>query len=595
MGQNAIRYLCFGTAFGVFFPAFGTLLEAHLAGGIEVARLVEIQRSSPLLWIIDTAPFFLGVFALAAGVKQDRVAESLRALADTHAALQATLARAQDASNRLEKALAAKGEFLAKMSHELRTPLNVILGFSRILQNRHGDKLPERAQTHLTMVIDAGEHLLSLVNDMLDIEKIESGRLAVTIKPVAVRELLSTVYDSLSPALSAGGYDSELVVDDDTCVLADRDRLRQILTNLVNNAIKYAGRGKITVGARASADSVTFFVQDTGAGIPPQHLARIFEPFHQVDGSSTRSKDGAGLGLSIVKRLTELMNGSVSVTSALDEGTAFSVVLPRAVTAVSAIARADARVSGAPAGRSVLVIDDNPALLELVRHELEDAGYSVALAATGEEGLHLAERLRPDVIVLDIVMPGFDGWHVLRRLRASPSIAHTPVVVASMLDPDPAVRERGIAGWLTKPFGKSELAATLSDAISPKCRDVLVVEDDARTQAMIKEALSRVAGINVTAVATKADALIAIEERLPCVLILDLDLPDGSGLDVAQAVRARTPQTPLAIVVYTARSDALRDDVGGFLALIEKHDSAGLERLVDTVRRASAAAPGGAK
>lgn len=586
MRRNAVRYLVAGAGFGVFFPLFGTLLEAFFAGDVTLAALADVQRNSPLLWIIDTAPIFLGLFALAAGVKQDRVEESLRALAGANATLQATLGKAQDASLRLEKALSAKGEFLAKMSHELRTPLNVILGFSRILRDRHGDKLPERAKTHLTMIVEAGEHLLSLVNDMLDIERIESGRLAVAIKPVAVRELLTTVYESLAPGINAGGYTGELLIEAEVSVLADRDRLRQILTNLLNNAIKYAGSGKITLAAAASPDAVTFVVQDTGAGIPPEHLGKIFDPFHQVDGSSTRSKDGAGLGLSIVKRLVELMNGKVAVESSVGAGTTFRVSLPRA-TPETQKPRAEAPTPERAPGRSVLVIDDNPALLELVRHELEEAGYKVALAATGEEGLHIANRIRPDVIVLDIIMPGFDGWDVLKRLRASPAIGSTPVVVASMLDPEPTAAARGVSGWLTKPFGHEELANALAGLVTPKCRDVLLVEDDARTQAMVREALSPLVGVNVTTVPTKAAALEKLASGLPCVLILDIDLPDGSGLDVAKVVREQAPNAPLAMVVYTARSDAVGPAETGFLAVIEKSQSGSLERLVDVVRRAS--------
>jgi signal transduction histidine kinase/DNA-binding response OmpR family regulator len=612
--ENTLRYATWGALFGLCFPVFSTFFEAWIRfDSVAPGALIDAQRSSQLLWVIDSAPLFLGWFASLAGRKQDTVEASFHQLQSTYDRLRDAHDRLGASAERLQLALDAKGEFLAKMSHELRTPLNVVIGFSRILLERSADKLEKRAQRHLSMVHESGQHLLSLVNDMLDLERIEAGRLKVNKGPVDVGELVRSLHEALKPQAEAGGYKFEVSTPDvPVRMTTDPDRLRQVLSNLVNNAIKYAGEGDITLSLDVTDDKVRFGVDDTGQGIPEDQLRAIFDPFHQIDNSNTRGKDGAGLGLSIVQRIAELLDGKVRVESVLGEGATFWVEFPGSLLLEDSQNNAPAPradpgtdkeyvafdsdsgehevIEGAP---RILVIDDKKELLELIRHELRAAGYKVDVAAGGEAGLRAAKEKRPDAIVLDIIMPKVDGWEVLRRLRADPELSSTPVVVSSMLDNEPRAADFAVAAWLTKPFDAGDLRRVLAQhTAGDTCNDVLIVEDDANTRALLETSL-RDHDVEVRLAATGAAANVELDKALPCAMILDLGLPDISGFEVLRGLRERENGGAVSVIVYTGRdldseeSAQLKDDLA---QVIEKHAARGVDGVVDTVQRALGAA-----
>jgi signal transduction histidine kinase/DNA-binding response OmpR family regulator len=614
--EHTFRYAIYGALFGFAFPVFSTLIEASLLpGGVTMANLMEAQRTGKLLWVIDTAPIFLGFFAAIAGRRQDALEASMDALQKTYDQLSVTHDKLRGSAESLQLALEAKSQFLAKMSHELRTPLNVVIGFSRILLDRSADKLGKRELRHMNMINDSGQHLLSLVNDMLDLERIAAGRLKVHRGRVVVTDLARSVHEALNPQAEAEGYEFVLDVPDKPLAMdTDPDRLRQVLSNLVNNAVKYAGEGRITLKVASNDDGgIGFVVRDTGAGIPEDQAKMIFEPFHQIDNSTTRGKDGAGLGLSIVMRLVELLDGKVRVESKLGEGASFFVDFPKDVVRDADVEEkppseatetdtgkalvafdSDSGEYEAPAGAPrILVIDDKKELLELIRHDLREAGYKVDVASSGEAGLAAAREKRPDAIVLDIIMPGMDGWEVLRRVRADPDISHTPIVVSSMLDNEPRAADFAVAAWLTKPFDSDELKRVLMQHADPeKCKDVLVVEDDEATRELLKTSMSDQV-VDVRFAATGNEAIAALERSMPCAVVLDLGLPDISGFEVLRELRSRPGGEKVAVVVYTGREISDEEAAQlkeGLAQVIEKQTTRGVEGVVGILKRAIAGA-----
>jgi signal transduction histidine kinase/CheY-like chemotaxis protein len=593
MRRYTKRYATYGALFGLAFPLFSTIVDAFMRLD-SAGAWIEAQRTNPLLWVIDTAPLFLGFFAALAGRAQDDLSESLESLQSAHTKLESASEKLRAQSESLQTALDTKSQFLARMSHELRTPLNVIIGFTRIVLERAGDELSKRPKRHLGMVLDSGEQLLHLVNDILDLERLDAGRISVDRSTTDVAALLESIHETSAPAVEAAGLTSRVTVPKEGLWMdTDIDRLRQIVTNLVNNSVKYAEKGDISITASVEEENIKIVVADTGVGIPKAALEHIFDPFHQVDNSSARSKDGTGLGLAIVQKLAELLDGKVEVESDVDEGAAFTVTFPKSLQRDPPSGSDKERLAkdfsgGMGKGEVILVVDDKTELLELIRTELSAAGYRVHVAASGEEGLEKARKLKPDAIILDIIMPGMDGWEVLRRLRADPELSDISVVVSSMLDDAPRAADFGIDAWLTKPVDTERFAEVLRESVQHAKSDVLVVEDDEGTQELIKTSL-RSLDIRVRTVGSGEDALKALEDRVPEVMVLDLGLPDMSGFELVGRLRASDDWKDLRIVVYTGAE--LSDDErkrlqGDLVAVVQKHSSSGVHGMVELVAAA---------
>ena len=563
----ARRYALFGALFGIFFPLGSTIAEAlRRYPDFGVGRLIEVQRSTALLWVIDSAPFWLGLFAAVAGSRQDR--------------LVVTLGQLEQTNDELRRASEAKSQFLANMSHELRTPLNAIIGFTRIVLRKSAGLLPEVQLENLRRVQQGGEHLLQLINDLLDIERIEVGMLRVTKSDVALATVVEDVVTRMLPGATEKGL--ALIADlekPSPTVRTDPVRLRQILDNLVGNAVKYSDHGTITVRVGRVGGSARITVSDEGIGIPTAELPRVFDAFHQVDATATRVQGGVGLGLHLVQRLAKLLGVHIEVTSEEGRGSTFSLVFDEAENAPVGTT-SDAQVEASGDGtRLVLVIDDHQEAREIIRADLVDDGFRVAMAATGKEGLEKAESLKPAVIVLDILMPGMDGWQVLRALRRHPSLARTPVVICSILDEVPRGAELAIAAWLNKPIAGEDLRRVLKGLVrsDSEAAEVLVVEDDPATGDLLKQLLEEMR-VAVRHVTSGQQAVAALRERAPAAIVLDLMMPDLDGFEVLRQVRERDGGRRVPVVVYTAKeltADERARLNGGFVEVIGKgaHDS----------------------
>ena len=564
-----------------------------------MATLAATQQSSPLHWVIDTAPFFLGLFASFAGRREDALHVTLGELSTANDNLSSTNDRLEDANAQLVQAAQLKSQFLANMSHELRTPLNAIIGFSRIVMRKTASAIPAKQLDNLRMVHESGLHLLALINDLLDIERIEAGMLRVSTSEVDVSELLADVIAKLGPMAAEKGITIEL---DDAAgpphLRTDATRLRQILDNLVTNAIKYSDKGTVKVAARMDAHDgpqyVRFSVRDQGIGIPADQVGAIFEAFRQLDGSATRSQGGVGLGLHLVHRLAALLGGAVEVESEVGEGSTFTLVLPASV--VLPVSKPSSPPPAALArGPVVLVIDDQPQALDILQTELTDGGFRVHTAGSGQEGLAKANELLPDVILLDIVMPGMDGWAVLESIRKSPKLCATPVVVTSMLSDTPLAHDLGVLAWLTKPVAVSDLLKTLRPVGLKHDDRVLIVEDDPATRELVEQQLGDF-DVSIRSVEGYRAAMAELDRELPKILVLDLMLPDGDGLTLLENLRSAPGGTDVAVVVYTAKDlgDAERATLSERLAeVVIKASPQGLESLTERVRRLMRANEGG--
>jgi signal transduction histidine kinase/ActR/RegA family two-component response regulator len=380
----------------------------------------------------------------------------------------------QEANRQLRAANAAKSEFLSRMSHELRTPLNAVLGFGQLLEM---DELTAEQRDGVLQILRAGKHLLELINEVLDLARIESGRLSLSPEPTAVRDLIDEAVALIGPLADAAQIDLHLEVEDAT-VLADRQRLKQILLNLLSNAVKYnrAG-GSVWISSHPGAgERACITVVDTGPGIAAASLERLFEPFERL-GAEETSVEGSGLGLSLTKRLVEAMAGTIEVDSEPDRGSTFRIGFPLVEGQVERYQRlqvpAGGEVDHGPRG-TVLYIEDNPSNLRLVRRVLQlRPGVTLASAMQGREGLELASTLAPDLILLDLDLPDVDGEEVLGRLRLDRQTSEIPVVVVTA---DVAAGRRtrllaqGARGYLTKPLDVRAFLATLDGVLATHSR-----------------------------------------------------------------------------------------------------------------------------
>jgi signal transduction histidine kinase/CheY-like chemotaxis protein len=525
---------------------------------------------------------------------EQQVAERTQELSQTLDHLALATREAQDARAAAEDADRAKSQFLANMSHELRTPLNAIIGYSEMLQEEAEDLGQEELTPDLQKINAAGKHLLTLLNDILDLSKIEAGKMDLYVETFDLATTLRDVETTIQLLVEKNA--NTLVVhrsDHLGDMRADLTKVRQNLFNLLSNACKFTQRGTISLDVTRELvnglEWVTFRVSDAGIGMTPEQMAKLFQPFTQADASTTRQYGGTGLGLAITKRFCQMMGGDISVESELGKGSTFSITLPalvddpRAQLAPSAELQSEALPAGVGV---VLVIDDDPTVRELLQRSLTKEGIRVVCAAGGEEGLRLAKELRPTAITLDVMMPGMDGWAVLTALKADAALADIPVIMLTIVDDKNLGYALGAADYLTKPLDRDRLVAILKRYRGEDLsRLVLVVEDDAAAREILERTLEK-EGWAVTAAENGRIALQRVAEQRPALILLDLMMPEMDGFQVVEALREREAWRSIPIVVVTAKDLTAEDHLrlNGYVERILQKGAYSREALLAEIR-----------
>jgi signal transduction histidine kinase/CheY-like chemotaxis protein len=463
------------------------------------------------------------------------------------------LAAARDEAVRANQ---AKSDFLASMSHELRTPLNAIIGYSEMLLEEPEDRVRPEVRPDLDNIRSAGKHLLGLINEILDLSKIEAGKMDIFLEVFDMVALLGEVRATVQPLMANNGNTLEVRCGSDLATLrSDQTKVRQILLNLLSNAAKFTTEGRVTVEARrlmeGASDQVELKVSDSGIGMTPEQLTGLFQPFSQADASTTRNYGGTGLGLAITQHFCRMLGGDIGVESEVGKGSTFTIRVP-AICPSAPPRRAEAVAQRTVTG-TVLLVDDERVAGNVLGRALTQEGYRVVRAAGGEEGLRHAREDKPDAIILDVITPDLDGWSILRSLKTDPQLSEIPVILVTLMGDRDMGFALGAAEYLTKPINPKELIRLLARVqrreIAP---DVLIVDDDQTTRDVLRRMLIK-EGWTVREAANGTEGLEQLARAVPAVMVLDLMMPGVDGFEVLRAVRQDPSWRDLPVVIVTSK------------------------------------------
>ena len=479
----------------------------------------------------------------------------------------------QTAKEQAEAANESKSQFLANMSHELRTPLNAVIMYSELLAEEAEDEEVPEFIPDLMKIRSAGKHLLELVNGVLDVSKVEAGKMELFAEEFNIATLINEVVTTVQPLIEKNNNEVEIKIDTDVSAMTgDITKLRQVLFNLLSNASKFTSKGKIrlAVSRDAAQKAIIFKVADTGIGMTKEETDRLFQPFMQADSSTNRKFGGTGLGLAIIKRFTDLMQGNVSVESVKDEGTTFTVTMPEFldVAAVNMKQSRGQHNADAPADPPtisqiaddssdrkkaiVLVIDDDAAIRDILTRVLIAEGLQAVTASDGEEGLQRARELDPDLIILDVMMPKVDGWSVLSSLKADDRLCDIPVIVQSVSDDRDLGYMLGATEYLVKPVNRDKLVGLLRQHIQTDDATIMVVDDDESTRRAIASSLDR-QGWSVEQAGNGIEALKVLEAQPPSAILLDLMMPEMDGFEFLEEFQANKNWQDIPVIVLTSK------------------------------------------
>ena len=556
-------------------------------------RIAELIAQTNLLKKENEEKSRLAAHALASYQQRALQMELIRQRNDDLDRLAADLARSkrveEGRSRELEAAFRLKSEFLANFSHEIRTPLNGILGYCDLLMREEGVRLTPHGRRDLNVIKANAKTLLSLINDILDLSKIEAGRMEVVRERVNVCEIVDECVATVREVLRGKDILLSVNVRPGTRFANTDDlKLRQIILNLLSNAVKFTDAGEIVLDISAAEGKLIVVVEDTGVGIPNDQLRSIFEKFRRVDGSGARRGGGTGLGLAIVRELTKVLGGSVHVTSVLGRGSKFLVELPGVIGDDLSEIPPSAPVSSVPSERSVsptiAVVDADPIIQHLVRGQLEPERFRVICSADGTDAMRICRAERPQTILLGVHLPRMETWSVLGEIKSDLALLSIPVMIVAIGDQQSRAYSFGVCDVLVKPIDHERLAALVHRTVPLGTGEVLVVDDDAESRTTLARHLLR-CGLSTAEAATGDEALLRARVSPPALIILDLIMPGFDGFEVLRRLRAEGSDVPIALLIPRQLTEVEERMLREGLAQLVQKGGLPVEQVIEESKR----------